>query len=142
MRHDTRTGRFASLCIFTALAASACGDIPTSGSDPESSYDSKASPIYTETCTASSPIVINSGQGFSGSSLCFNDNSPNGFIDLGTAGFSTQSIFASQGVYMWDINDTLVLTHCPGTTYVNNVYSGLPIRYLQTATTRTGRCHF
>jgi len=141
MRHSTRTGLFASLCILTTVAASACGDIPT-GIDPESSYDSKASPIVLETCTASSPIVINSGQGFSGSSVCFNNYNPNTFIDLGAGGFETQSIFAAQGVYMWDVNDTLVLLHCPGTTYVDNAYTGLPIRWLQTATSRTGRCHF
>jgi len=87
--------------------------------------------------------VINSGQGFSGSSLCFNDNILTGFIDLGTSGFPTQSIFAAQGVLMWDTTDTLVLVHCPSSaTYVNNTYTGLPIRYLQTATSNYFRCHF
>lgn len=145
MRDDKRMAIFAALLALAVATAQGCGDLPPGGSAIESVDDgtqSNTSAIVLETCTASSPIVINSGQGFSGSSLCFDNSVATTFLDLGPAGFPTQSIFAAQGVYMYDVNDALVFTNCPGSTAVVNVYAGLPIRYLATASSRTGRCHF
>lgn len=103
--------------------------------------DKTSSPIAIETCWHGSPIVMNDQAGFAGNYFCFNNNAPTKFVGLdGT--FIVRSIYSVAPVLMSDVNSVRRFLNCGSNLVVADPYTGPNIRYLATASSRSGVCHF